>query len=69
MMDEGMFWETNDLKVLQSQFDKYEYALNAVTDASSKMKHIPGETASSLADRIEEMLKREPGNDEDQQEI
>jgi hypothetical protein len=69
MMDEGMYWETNDLKVLQSQFDKYEYAINAVADGLSKMKLAPGETASSLADRIEEMLKRESGNDEGKQEI
>lgn len=57
MIDEGMYWETNDEKILQSQFYKYEFALNSLTAALSEMKTVPGETATSLADRIEEMLK------------
>jgi hypothetical protein len=56
--DEGMFWETMDKKVLLGQFAKYEFLLNAVTGALSEMKAVPGETAISLADRIEEMLSR-----------
>ena len=63
MIDEGMYWETNDLKILQSQFDKYEYALNAVAGALSEMKFTPGETPSSLADKIEEILKKKLGDD------
>jgi hypothetical protein len=65
MMDEGLYWETNDEKVLQSQFDKYEYALNVLTTALSEVKTVPGESAVSLADRIEEMLKKKLGTDEE----
>lgn len=65
MMDEGMYWETNDEKILRSQFDKYEFALNAFTTALSEMKAIPGESAISLADRIEEMIKKKLSNDEE----
>ena len=60
--DEGMYWETRDEKVLLEQFAKYEYLLNAVTAALSQMKAVPGETAGSLADRIEEMLKKNLGS-------
>ena len=42
---------------LKKQFAKYDFLLNAVADALSEMKTVPGETALSLADRIEEMLK------------
>lgn len=55
--DEGKYWETMDEKVLQEQFAKYEFLLNAVTAALSEMKAVPGETVESLADRIEKMLK------------
>lgn len=65
MMDEGMYWETNDEKILRSQFDKYEFALNAFTAALSEMKAVPGESAISLADRIEEMIKKKLSNDEE----
>ena len=60
--DEGMYWETMDEKVLASQFSKYDFLLNAVADAFSEMKAIPGETSLSLADRIEKMLKDKFGN-------
>jgi hypothetical protein len=65
LSDEGLYWETNDKKVLQSQFDKYEFALNSFTAALSEMKAVPGESAMSLADRIEEMIKKKWGNDDD----
>jgi hypothetical protein len=61
--DEGMYWETMDEKVLLGQFAKYEFLLTAVTEALSNMKVVPGETALSLADRIEEMLKKKFQND------
>ena len=57
LSDEGMYWETKDEIVLKKQFAKYDFLLNAVADALSEMKTVPGETASSLADRIEKMLK------------
>lgn len=61
MEDEGMYWETNDQKMLRSQFDKYEYALNVFVTALSKMKGVPGESPTSLADRIEKMINKKFG--------
>lgn len=61
--DEGMFWETNDEKVLLEQFARYEFALSVVTDALSKMKVIPGENLESLTARIENLLKKKLGGD------
>ena len=58
MSDEGSYWETMDKKVLLEQFAKYEFLLDAVSSALNEMKIIPGETAASLADRIEQMLKK-----------
>lgn len=57
LSDEGMYWETMDENVLKKQFAKYDFLLNAVADSLSKMKRVTGESASSLADRIEKMLK------------
>ena len=54
----------NDKNVLQSQFDKYEFALNSFAAALEEMKAVPGESATSLADRIEEMIKKKLSNDE-----
>lgn len=56
--DEGMYWETNDEQVLQSQFARYEAALNVLADALNEMNTVPGESAGSLADRIEQAIKR-----------
>jgi hypothetical protein len=55
--DEGMYWETMDEKVLHAQFARYDFLLNAVADALSNMEAMPGESAGSLADRIEKMLR------------
>jgi hypothetical protein len=56
--DEGLYWGTWDEKILLEQFTKYNSALNAVTTALSGLKTQPGETGGSLADRIEEELKK-----------
>jgi len=55
--DEGMYWETMDEKVLMEQFARYDFLLNSVAGALSNMKAVPGETAGSLANRIEKMLR------------
>ena len=62
LMDEGNYWETNDEKILKKQFDRYNFLLDAVSDALSNMKFVPGEKPESLADRIERMLKEKFGN-------
>lgn len=54
--DEGKYWETKNEDILREQFQIYEGYLNAVSDAFSGMKSIPGESAASLADRIEQIL-------------
>jgi len=64
MSDEGMYWETMDEKIFRQQFAKYEFLVNSFTSAVSETKALPGETATSLADRIEEMLKQKFGKDE-----
>jgi hypothetical protein len=62
--DEGLYWGAWDEKILLEQFAKYNYALNAVTAALSGMKAVPGETPQSLADRIEEELKKKLSGEE-----
>ncbi|HLF46842.1 MAG TPA: hypothetical protein VI548_10475 [Chitinophagaceae bacterium] len=61
LQDEGKFWETNDKKILLEQFARYEFLLNTVGEALSNMKTLPGESADSLADRIEKMLRKKLG--------
>ncbi|MEO5947013.1 MAG: hypothetical protein ABIP79_09365 [Chitinophagaceae bacterium] len=68
LMDEGYYWETNDLNKLNDQFSRYEFAINTFTEALSNMPKLTGESASSIADRIEEMLKKKFDNNMDEQE-
>lgn len=68
MTDEGMYWETNDENVLKSQFDKYNFIVNSFADALSEMKKIPGESPTSLADRIEELFKRKFDDDSEEKQ-
>lgn len=62
MDDEGYYWETNDKKILLQRFNEYNYLLNAVGDVLSGIEFKPGETIDSLADRIENVLKKKFGN-------
>jgi hypothetical protein len=55
--DEGYYWEKWDEKVLLSQFARYNFILEKVSAALADVKLAPGESAESLADRIEEILK------------
>ncbi len=64
LSDEGNYWETGDEKILYAQFKKYEDALNFVQEALQDLNAVPGETASSLAERIEQILKRKFGKEE-----
>lgn len=61
--DEGLYWETQDEKVLLSQFAKYKYLLEMVAEALSDFKAKPGETATSLADRLEALLLKKINQD------
>ncbi|MBK7121895.1 MAG: hypothetical protein IPH68_03265 [Chitinophagaceae bacterium] len=58
LSDEGNYWETKDAAVLKAQFDRYNFLVDTVHDALSSIKAVPGETPQSLADRIEEILKK-----------
>lgn len=55
--DEGMYWETGDRGVLLSQFARYDYLLDTVTNALGEMNSIEKESIASLAERIEQMLR------------
>ncbi len=56
--DEGGYWESWDEAVLKKQFDRYEFLLDAVTEALKDFKTLPGEKPESLADRLENFLKK-----------
>ena len=57
LSDEGNYWETGDAEVLKKQFAAYNYALDTICNALKDLKPIPGETASSLADRLEQFFR------------
>ena len=59
--DEGLYWETNDEKVLEDQFDQYNSALDIISDSLQNMTDVPGESLESLADRIERLLREKLG--------
>lgn len=62
--DEGMYWETNDIEVLKAQFAKYNFIVHSMRETLKDFKRLPGETAESMADRLEELLKNKFGNHE-----
>jgi hypothetical protein len=64
LTDEGEYWETGDEKVLLARFAKYNFLLDAVSAALSELTTTPGETPVSLADKIEEMLKKKFGGEQ-----
>jgi hypothetical protein len=55
--DEGGYWETDDENVLRQQFNNYEFILDTVCEALEDFKTKSGETAESLTDRLEGLLK------------
>lgn len=63
--DEGLYWETNDEKVLEKQFGRYNSALDIISEALQNMHNIPGESLESLADRIERLLREKLGGKEE----
>jgi hypothetical protein len=50
IIDEGMYWETKDEKVLQRQFERYDLAMEIIEAALQDIKIFPGETAQSLSE-------------------
>jgi hypothetical protein len=60
--DEGYYWEKWDEKILLSQFSRYNFIVNTMREAFADVKLSPGETADSLADRIEEIIKKKFDN-------
>jgi hypothetical protein len=62
--DEGDYWGKWDKEVLLSQFARYDFILDAVASALADVKLAPGESAGSLADRIEEIIIKKFGGEE-----
>jgi hypothetical protein len=58
LRDEGHYWKTKDKKILLGRFAEYNFLLDAVAGALGDFKAAPGETPASLADRLEEFLKK-----------
>jgi hypothetical protein len=55
--DEGNYWETGDEQVLAGRFGTYHSLHGRLSAAMKNITPIPGESAESLADRMEEILK------------
>lgn len=62
--DEGNYWEKWDEKVLFSQFARYKFILDKVPSALADVKLAPGESVESLADRIEDIIKKKFGSED-----
>jgi hypothetical protein len=56
--DEGLYWGKWDKNILLAQFDKYNKILDRMTEALADFKSKPGESVTSLADRLEEYLRK-----------
>ncbi len=58
LSDEGNYWATKDKKVLEENFSRYNFLMDTVAEALSDFKPVPGETPTSLAERLEAFLKK-----------
>lgn len=61
--DEGYYWETGDKQVLAGRFGTYNSLLGSLSAAMKNIETVPGESAESLADRVEKILKNKFGED------
>lgn len=57
LVDEGLYWETNDEKILQDSFKRYIEIIAIFCEALKEVSSVPGESAESLGDRIEKLLR------------
>ncbi len=51
------FYQNNSYGLNLSQFEKYNFAPDTVSDTITGMKATPGESIESLAERLENLLK------------
>ena len=58
LMDEGYYWETNDLEALRQQFDRYNFALDFLEKALNELPASGAANPADLAQRIEELLQK-----------
>lgn len=61
LTDEGSYWETGDVKILQKQFENYNAAMDIFSEAIRHIPGISGETPESLAERLERLLREKFG--------
>ena len=64
LKDEGNYWETGDEKILLDQFKKYNAAMDIICEVLKDLPAVTGETAQSLVDRLERLLKEKFGGKE-----
>ena len=59
--DEGDYWQTEDVRVLQKKFDFLNAKMDMMEDILNSIKFDEENDAESVADKIEEVLKKRPG--------
>lgn len=64
VLDEGEYWGKWDEKLLAMHFSRFNFLLDQVEAALSQIKSKPDDTAESLAQRIDDLLKRKFGRRE-----
>ena len=63
LSDEGNYWETKDKVILAESFSRYNFLMDTVAEALGSFTAVPGESVTSLADRLETFLKNKLGLD------
>ena len=64
LTDEGYYWKTGDKNILMKQFSRYEAAMDVFSEVLKEVPAIPDETAESLAERLERILREKFGGGE-----
>jgi hypothetical protein len=63
--DEGYYWETGDVKILVTQFEKVNLAMDIFSDGLKDLRVIDSETAESLCNRLERLLRDRFGKEKE----
>ena len=65
MMDESGYWETNDEKIMEEQFERYNTLMGMVSAALSEFEKVEGESSEAMTDRLEQFLRQRFGEGEE----
>jgi len=63
MMDDGRYWETNDEKVLEESFDRFNFVMDAFAGVLEEFPVDDSDDPESMLKKLIEYIKKKMGDD------